>query len=49
MREVDSIKKTYILKEMNEVRLNETYAENRLKHFRIRKTRIENTEKKRLI
>ena len=35
MREIDSVKKIYILKKMNEVRLNETYAENRLKRFKI--------------
>ena len=46
MREADSIKKIYILKKMNEVRLNETYAENRLKRFKIRKVRIENVKKK---
>ena len=46
MREADSIKKIYVLKKMNEIRLNETYAENRLKHFRIRKMRAENAEKK---
>ena len=34
MRKVNSIKRTYILKEMNEVRLNETYVENQLKCFR---------------
>ena len=33
---------------MNEVRLNETYAENRLKRFRTRKMRIENVEKKKI-
>ena len=48
MREVDSIKKIYVLKKMNEVRLNETYAENRLKRFRTRKMRIENVEKKKI-
>ena len=31
---------------MNEARLNETYVENQLKRFRIRKMRIENIEKK---
>ena len=48
MREVDSIKKIYVLKKMNEVRLNETYAENRLKRFKIRKMRIENAEKEKI-
>ena len=48
MREVDSIKKIYVLKKMNEVRLNETYAENRLKYFRIWKVRVENVEKKKI-
>ena len=33
---------------MNEIRLNETYAENRLKRFKIRKMRIENVEKKKI-
>ena len=47
MRKADSIKKTYILKKMNEVRLNETYAENRLKCFKIRKMQVENVKKKR--
>ena len=45
MRKVDLIKKIYVLKKMNEVRLNETYVENRLKHFKTRKMRIENVEK----
>ena len=31
---------------MNEVRLDETYAENRLKRFRTRNVRIENAEEK---
>ena len=31
---------------MNEARLNETYVENRLKRFKIRKMRVENVEKK---
>ena len=48
MRKVDSIKKIYILKKMNEARLNETYAENRLKRFKIRKMRIENVEEKKI-
>ena len=48
MREADSIKKIYILKKMNEVRLNETYAENRLKRFKIRKVRAENVEEKKI-
>ena len=46
MREADSIKKIYVLKKMNEARLNETYAENRLKRFKTRKMRVENVEKK---
>ena len=46
MREVDSIKEIYVLKKMNEVHLNETYAENRLKYFRIREMRAENIKKK---
>ena len=48
MRKVDSIKKIYVLKKMNEARLNETYAENRLKCFRIRKMRVENVEEKKI-
>ena len=48
MRKADSIKKIYVLKKMNEVHLNETYAENRLKRFRTRKMRVENTEKKKI-
>ena len=46
MREIDSIKKIYVLKKMNEARLNEIYAENRLKYFKIRKMQIENIKKK---
>ena len=48
MREADLIKKIYVLKKMNEVRLNETYAENRLKCFRIQKMRTENVEEKKI-
>ena len=48
MRETDSIKKIYILKKMNEARLNETYAENRLKRFKTRKMRVENVEEKKI-
>ena len=44
--EVDSIKRTYVLKELNEARFNETYAENRLKRFKIRNVRTENAEEK---
>ena len=46
MRETDSIKRIYILKEINEVYLNETYIENRLKRFRTQKMQVENIEKK---
>ena len=46
MREINLIKKTYILKKINEIRLNEIYAENRLKRFRIREMQVENVEKK---
>ena len=35
MQKADSIKKIYILKKMNEIYLNKTYAENRLKYFKI--------------
>ena len=45
---VDSIKKTYVLKELNETHFNETYAENRLKRFRIRNVRAEDAKKKKL-
>ena len=48
MREIDSIKRIYVLKKMNEARLNETYAENWLKRFRPRKMRIENVEEKKI-
>ena len=48
MRKADSVKKIYILKKMNEVHLNETYAENRLKHFRTRKVRVENVEEEKI-
>ena len=48
MREADSIKKIYVLKKMNKARLNETYAENRLKRFKIRKMQIENAEKEKI-
>ena len=43
---VDSIKKIYVLKELNEACLDETYVENRLKRFRTRNVRVENAEKK---
>ena len=46
MRKVDSIKKFYVLKKMNEVCLNETYIENRLKYFKVRKMQVENIKKK---
>ena len=45
---VDSIKKTYVLKELNETCFDETYAENRLKCFRTRDVRAENVEEKKL-
>ena len=48
MREADSIKKIYVLKKMNEARLNETYVENWLKRFRTREMRAENVEKKKI-
>ena len=48
MRETDSIKKTYVLKKMNEICLNEIYVKNRLKRFKIRKMRIENVKKKKI-
>ena len=34
------------MKELNETRLDETYAENRLKRFRTRNVRVENAEEK---
>ena len=48
MREADSIKRIYVLEKMNEARLNETYAENRLKCFKTRKMRTENVEEKKI-
>ena len=48
MRKADSIKKIYVLKKMNEIRLNETYVKNRLKRFKTRKMRIENTKKEKI-
>ena len=48
MRKADSVKKIYVLKKMNEIRLNETYAENRLKRFKIQEMRIENVEEKKI-
>ena len=36
------------MKELNETRFDETYAENRLKRFRIQNVRVENTEEKEL-
>ena len=48
MRKVDSIKKIYVLKKMNEVRLNKTYVENRLKRFGTQKMQVENVEKKKI-
>ena len=46
MREADSIKRIYVLKKINKVRLNKTYVKNQLKRFKIQKMRIENVEKK---
>ena len=48
MRKTNSIKKIYVLKKMNEARLNEIYAENRLKRFKTWKMRIENVEEKKI-
>ena len=48
MQKTDSIKEIYVLKKMNEARLNETYAENRLKHFKTQKMRAENAEKEKI-
>ena len=48
MRKIDSIKEIYVLKKMNKIRLNETYAENRLKRFRIRKVRTENAKEEKI-
>ena len=36
------------MKELNEIRFDETYAENRLKRFRIRNVRAENVEEEKL-
>ena len=46
IREIDLIKKIYVLKELNETYLDKTYAENQLKRFRTRDVRAENAEKK---
>ena len=48
IREVDSIKRVYVLKKLNKTRFNKTYAENRLKCFRIWNVRVENVEEKKL-
>ena len=48
VRKIDSIKRTYVLKELNEVRFDETYVENRLKRFRTQDVRVENIEEKKL-
>ena len=37
-----------MLKELNETRFDKTYAENRLKRFRIRNMQVENVEEKKL-
>ena len=44
IREIDSIKKIYVLKKLNEARFNEIYAENRLKRFRTWDVQTENVE-----
>ena len=36
------------MKELNEIRFDETYTENRLKRFRTRNVRIENIKEKKL-
>ena len=36
------------MKELNEIHFDETYAENRLKRFRIRDMRVENAEEEKL-
>ena len=48
IRAVDSIKRIYVLKELNETRLDETYVENRLKRFRTRNVRVEDAEEEKL-
>ena len=48
VRKADSVKKIYILKKMNETRLNETYAGNWLKCFKTRKMRAENVEERKI-
>ena len=48
VQKIDSIKKTYVLKELNEIRFDETYAENWLKRFRIWNVRVENVRKEKL-
>ena len=47
-REIDSIKRIYVLKELNEACFNKTYVENQLKRFRIRNVQVENAEEKKL-
>ena len=46
MREVDSIKKIYVLKKMNEICLNESYAENRLKCSKFERCELRMLKKK---
>ena len=48
MQEINLIKKIYVLKKMNEICLNKTYVENRLKYFKIRKMQIENIKEKKI-
>ena len=45
---IDSIKKTYVLKKLNETCFDETYTENWLKCFRIWNMQVENAEEKKL-
>ena len=45
IREIDSIKKIYVLKELNKIHFDETYAENRLKNFKTQNVQIEDVEK----
>ena len=40
------LKKTYVLKELNEIHFDETYAENRLKRFKTRNVQVEDVEEK---
>ena len=46
--EIDSIKKVYVLKKLNEACFDKTYVENRLKRFRTWDVQVKNVEEKKL-